>query len=211
MTRTASALMVAALMASTIVVAQRRSTPPGTGAGRAGTKSSAIATCTNELGSGVSTRRRFCDVLIAQKGTGSVALAIPAHTGNTTLRFDLHNRFTVPAANQPAVQAFARHVAVAAIVGPTGTVIDHATVTSEIRSAADLFDLIAGAGPGGVKAIGPGRAESYAIALPGTLTSVGIVGLWLDATTARGRELFDTPGRPVAIISAMRVEYAPAR
>ena len=182
--------------------AQRRTAAPAP-------KTSTAATCVSEVGAGVSTKRRFCDVVIAKKGVDSVVIPIPAHRGTSTLKFDLHNRFTVPASNQAA--AFARHVAVIAIISQAGDVIERATVTAEFRKPADLFDLIAGATPAAVKAIGPGKAESYTITVPANVTSVGLIGLWLDATTARGRELFDTPGRPVALVSGIKVEYTPAR
>jgi hypothetical protein len=39
------------------------------------------------------------------------------------------------------------------------------------------------------------------------VTAVGIVGLRVELTTARVRAAFDTPGRPVAIVSNMRIEY----
>lgn len=200
--------MTAAAIAFAIaptLIAQRRSTPA------TATKTSTAATCASEVGNGVSTKRRFCDVLIAQKGADSVQIPVPAHRGTTTLKFDLHNRFTVPASNQTPVQAFARHVAVIAVVSQTGEVIDRATATAEFRKPADLFDLIAGASPAGVKAIGPGHAESYTITVPANVTAIGLIGLWLDSTTSRGRELFDTPGRPVALVSGIKVEYTPLR
>lgn len=185
-------------------IAQRRTAAPAT-------KTSPAATCVSEVGSGVSTKRRFCDVVIAQRAADSVLIPVPAHRGASTLRFDLHNRFTVPASAQTPSQAFARHVAVIAIVSQTGDVIDRATATAEFRRPADLFDLIAGAGPAGVKAIGPGRAESYTITVPASVTAIGLIGLWLDSTTSRGRELFNTPGRPVALVSGIKVEYTPLR
>ena len=187
------------------MIAQRRAAAPAP-------KTSTAATCVSEVGSGVSTKRRFCDVLVAEKGAGSVLIPVPAHRGTSTLRFDLHNRFTVPPSNQTtAAQSFARHVAVVAVVSQTGEVIDRATATAEFRRPADLFDLIAGAGPGGVKAIGPGRGESYTITVPANVTAVGLIGLWLDETTSRGRQIFNTPGRPVALVSGIKVEYTPAR
>jgi len=203
MMRVAMTAAAIALAIAPTLIAQRRAAAPAT-------KTSTAATCVSEVGNGVSTKRRFCDVVIAQKAADSVVIPVPAHRGTATLRFDLHNRFTVPASNQTAAQAFARHVAVIAIVSQAGTVIDRATATAEFRKPADLFDLVAG-GPGGVKAIGPGRAESYTITVPANVTAIGLIGLWLDQTTARGRELFDTPGRPVALVSGIKVEYTPAR
>jgi hypothetical protein len=47
------------------------------------------------------------------------------------------------------------------------------------------------------------------VPIPPGLTSVGIVGIRLDVLTAAGSDSFDTPGRPIAIVSNMQVEYTP--
>ena len=177
---------------------------------RLSTKVTTAATCAADLGSGVKSRRQFCDVMIASSGAASISMEIPSHTGPATLRFDLHNRFTVPAAAVPPSVAFMRHSALVAVVGPDGTAIDRAGVVREYRTVDDLFDRIGGGGrAGGVKAVAPGPAESIRVTIPAGVSSIGIVGVRLHVLTRAGDEAFDSPGRPVAIVSNLRIEYTP--
>ena len=186
------------LVAGMPVVAQR------------GVRVATSAECAAPLGAGLKTKRAFCDVLIATAPADSISVAIPPHTGSSTLRFDLHNRFTVPAIVVPGALTFARHEAIVSVIRPTGDVISQAAVVREFRVVADLFDQIGGgANPGGVKAVAPGEGESVRITIPSGLTSVGIVGTRLAVLMRTTREVFDTPGRPVAIVSNVRLEYRP--
>jgi hypothetical protein len=170
------------------------------------------AACKGDLGVGTKSGRRFCDVVITVNPAESIVMKIPDHIGPATLMFDLHNRFRVPATETPPAQAFARHTALVGIVRPKGEIIDRAVVTSEFRSLADLFDRIAGTGPGGFKTDAPGRrVEAVRVTIPPNLSSIGIVGIRLDVLTATGSDPFDTPGRPIAIVSNLRIEYTPAR
>jgi hypothetical protein len=169
------------------------------------------AECAADLGAGVKTKRAFCDVLVAGTPDASVQMTIPARTGTATLLFDLHNRFTVPAAVLPPVLMFARHEAVISVIQPTGEVIGRAAVVREFRSPADLFDQIGGGSrPGGVKAVAPGPAEAVRFAIPSGVSTIGVVGVQLRVLTRAGEEMFEAPGRPVAIVSNLRVQYTPA-
>jgi hypothetical protein len=170
----------------------------------------AESTCAAQLGAGIKSDRPFCDVLIGATPDESVGIAIPAYTGTATLLFDLHNRFTVPAIMVPGPLTFARHEAVVSVIRPTGDVIGKAAVVREFRDLTDLFDQIGGgSNPGGVKAVAPGQAESIRMTVPAGLTSVGIVGTRLTVLTRLSQEVFETPGRPVAIVSNVRVQYRP--
>jgi hypothetical protein len=170
------------------------------------------AACKADLGAGTKSGRRFCDVVITVNPAESIVMKIPAHVGPATLMFDLHNRFRVPAAETPPAQAFARHTALVGVVRPKGEIIDRAVVTSEFRNLADIFDRIGGTGAGGLKIDAPGRrVEAVKVVIPPNLASIGIVGISLTVLTATGNEMFDTPGRPVAIVSNLRVEYTPAK
>lgn len=167
-------------------------------------------TCASDLGSGVASKRRFCDVVIASAAARSVSVPIPARTGPATLMFDLHNRFTVPAAQTDLAAAFARHVAVASIIRSTGDVIEQVAVSRDFRTAADLFDRIGGAARGDKPlTTAPGEPIAVRVSIPTGLTSVGIVGARLEETRAAGKAAYDTPGRPIAIVSNIRVEYTP--
>jgi hypothetical protein len=138
-------------------------------------------------------------------------VTIPSRTGAATLHFDLHNRFTVPALAVPPLLAFARHEALVSVIQPSGDVIGRAAVLREFRSVTDLFDQIGGGGrPGGVKAVAPGAPEAVRFTVPASVSTVGIVGIRLKVLTRSGEETFETPGRPVAIVSNLRVQYTPA-
>jgi hypothetical protein len=183
----------------------QRATPRGRAAAAATT-----AKCAAELGQGVTTGRRFCDVIVATKAVDSIAITIPPHRGTAKLLFDLHNRVAARSeAGQPP-QVFARNSATVAVIGPK-TEISRAAAVSEFRTLADLFDRIAGGGAGGVKAVGPGPASPIDVTVPAGITAVGIVGVRLEVVTRLGRQSYDTPGRPIAIVSNIRAEYTPLR
>jgi hypothetical protein len=169
------------------------------------------AACAASLGAGLESRRTFCDVLIGATGADSVAMSVPPHTGASTLLFDLHNRFTVPVADASAAEAFARHEAIVSVVTPAGDVLGRAAVVREFRTMDDLFDRLGGGGrPGGMKGVAPGLPEPARFIIPVGVQAVGIVGSRLTVLTpANGLQTFDTPGRPVALISHLRIEYQP--
>lgn len=170
----------------------------------------AESTCAAQLGNGLKSKRPFCDVLIGSTPNESVGIEIPPYRGTATLLFDLHNRFTVPPIMIPGPLTFARHEAVVSVIRPTGEVIGRAAVVREFRTLDDLFDQIGGgSNPGGVKAVAPGRGESIRMTVPAGLDAVGIVGSKLTVLTRTSRDVFDTPGRPVAIVSNVRVQYRP--
>ncbi|HUF48122.1 MAG TPA: hypothetical protein VMM93_09910 [Vicinamibacterales bacterium] len=179
--------------------------------GRIGTgRVTTDARCVANLGMGQKSGRRFCDVIIAQTAVESVAMVVPARAGPATLRFDLHNRFVVSDARRPPAEAFERHAALVAIVTGAGEEIVRAAVTREYRTIEDVFDRISGGGrDAGLKAVAPGGAEAVVAILPEGVTSIGIVGVNLERVSAGGREMFDAPGRPVALASNFRIEYTP--
>jgi hypothetical protein len=202
------AAVLGVMIAATCVAAVPAQRATGRGAiGRVTTD----VQCAADLGAGVKSRRIFCDVLVANTPAGSVMMTIPSRKGSATLHFDLHNRFTVPAVAVPPILAFARHEAVVRVIQPSGDVIGSAAVVREFRSVTDLFDQIAGGGrPGGVKAVAPGTPEAVRFTIPSGVSSLGIVGVRLKVLTRSGEETFEAPGRPVAIVSNLRVQYTPA-
>ena len=91
----------------------------------------------------------------------------------------------------------------------TGELLGRGAVTSEFRTAKDMFERIGGgAGPGGAKAVAPLGSETVMTTIPAAVTQVSLLGELLDALTSIGRETA-APGRPVAIVSNVRVEYRP--
>ncbi|PYR59591.1 MAG: hypothetical protein DMF85_07370 [Acidobacteria bacterium] len=61
-----------------------------------------------------------------------------------------------------------------------------------------------------MKAVAPAGDEAIRIAIPAGVDQVSLLGETLDATTPAGHETMVLPGRPVAIVSNMIVEYHPA-
>ncbi len=165
-------------------------------------------TCGAELGTGMKSRRKFCDVIISTDPKDGVMMTIPAHTGPTTLRFDLHNRYTLPAPGATSAQTYAKHTAVVAVLDQNGTLVSRAAVSRELRADVDVFDRVGGgAGPGGAIAVAPGRAESVTVELPEAVAAVSVVGISLEAVSLSEQGTFVTPGRPVAVGSNFRIEY----
>jgi hypothetical protein len=166
--------------------------------------------CPETLGTGVRTGATFCFVLAGGEPAKGVIVGIPRHVGPATLMFDLHNRHTYSDEDIRAGRGFAKYTAVIAVLTMSKDLLDRGAVQSEFRTARDLYDRIAGgAGPGGVKAVAPLGREEVLITIPAAIEQVSLLGEVLEATTAAGHETA-TPGRTVAIVSNVRVEYRPA-
>jgi hypothetical protein len=171
----------------------------------------AVLKCQSELGIGVKTKRSFCDVFTGREPVEGVIVQIPPHTGTARLLFDLHNRHTYSEEQVRARKAFARYTATIGVLTMKNDLIARGVVQSEFRTAEDLYDRIAGgAGSTGVKAVAPTGLESIAVTLPANVTEVSILGEKLEAVRLDGREGYVLPGRPIATISNVVVEYRPA-
>lgn len=192
---------------TTALLPARQSVPARIPGGRITT----THTCAANLGTGAKSRRTFCDVIISSTPSESVTLTIPARNGVANLMFDLHNRFELPVVAGFPGASYARHEAVVRAIQADGTVIGRAAVVREFRTTADLFDQLSGGGrPGGVKAVGPGAPEPVRFSVPVGVTTLGIVGEYVRVRTGvGGDETFDAPGRPIAILSNVRLEYRP--
>jgi hypothetical protein len=167
--------------------------------------------CPSPLGSGVSSGRVFCDVPIGRTPADGITITIPPHKGATVLTFDLHNRMTFSEELVRAGRAYARLTATVGVMTMDNTLITRAVVQSEFRTAADLFDRIGGgAGPSGLKAVAPTGAEPIRVELPAEMNQVCVLGEKLAAKRPDADELFTGPGRPIALISNVMVEYVPA-
>jgi hypothetical protein len=166
--------------------------------------------CPEQLGVGVRTGAAYCFVLAGSDPAQGVLVTIPPHAGPASLLFDLHNRHTYSDEDVRAGRGYAKYTAVVAALTMKGEMLNRGAVQSEFRTVKDLYERVAGgAGPGGVKAVAPLGRESITIAIPASVDQVSLLGEVLDAITAAGRETA-TPGRTVAIVSNVRVEYRPA-
>jgi hypothetical protein len=171
--------------------------------------------CPSILGNGVTSQRLYCDVLSGTDPAAGLRVTIPAHTGPVTLFFNLHNRQTYSESEIKAGRGFARYTATLRVVRPTGEVLERAVAQSEFRTAKDLVERIGGgAGPGGVKAVAPTGTEPVALVLPEDVTEVVLLGEKLLIERLSGTEVIAgsvSPGRPLAIVSQVEVEYRPGK
>jgi hypothetical protein len=176
------------------------------------TRAAAELQCPSELGVGIKTGRRFCDVLTGRDPQGGVLVTIPPHRGPVILSFELHNRHTYSEELIKAKTAFREYTATIGVLTMDNTLIDRAVIQSQFRVAADLFDrLHGGAGPGGMKAVAPTGSELISIELPADVgEQVSFLGEKLRIVLADGGvDNFTAPGRPIAAISNVMLEYRP--
>ena len=168
-------------------------------------------TCPSLLGEGVQTRRSFCDVLSARDPAAGIVITLPPHAGPMTLTFDLHNRHTYSEELVKTNRAYRHYTATIGVLTSDNTLLTRSVVQNEFRTAADLVDRVSGgAGPGGVKAVAPTGTESITVTIPEAEATVSILGEKLTVVRADGIDNFSAPGRPVAIISNVTVQYRPA-
>jgi hypothetical protein len=169
-------------------------------------------TCPAPLGIGVTTKVSFCDVMADQDPAAGVLITLPPHKGPVTLSFNLHNRHTYSEEQVKANRAYTRYTATIGVLTMDNNLISRAVVQSEFRNANDLIDRIGGgAGPAGVKAVAPTGSEAISITIPEIEDRVSILGEKLTQERLDGGPTtYASPGRPIAIISDVMIEYRPA-
>jgi hypothetical protein len=190
----------------------KKTQPAKKAATPAPTRIQATLHCPSELGTGVRTGRAFCDVLAGREPLDGILVTIPPHRGPVTLSFELHNRHTYSEDLVKAKTAYRKYTATIGVLTMDNTLVQRAVIQSEFRAERDLFDRIGGgAGAGGVKAVAPSASEFVAIELPADVgEQVSILGEKLAVERPGGVDNFVSPGRPVATISNVMVEYRPA-
>jgi hypothetical protein len=171
----------------------------------------ALFECPSVLGTGLTTQRTYCDVLTGRTPAEGIAIKLPPHAGDVTLTFDLHNRHTYSEELAKTYRGFRRYMATVGVLTADNTLISRAVIQNEFRTERDLVERIGGgAGPGGVKAVAPTGTESIRITIPAAEQSVSIVGEKLAVVRVDGTDNFTAPGRPIALVSNMTLEYRPA-
>jgi hypothetical protein len=167
-------------------------------------------TCPAPLGVGVRSRLSFCEVMAGRDPAGGVIVQIPPHKGPATLTFDLHNLHTYSEEQVKAHRAFARYTATIGVLTLDNTLISRAVVQNEFRAAGDLFDRVGGgAGPGGVKAVAPTGKESITVLIPEGELAVSLLGEKLAVERIESPGTYSQPGRPIAVVSNVMLEYRP--
>ena len=163
--------------------------------------------CPSVLGVGVDTDRIYCDVLIGNEVADGIIVVIPPHRGSATVTFTLYGRHTYSEDEVARGRGYIEYLASTA-VATTETVLARPVVLAEFRAEADLVDRVSGgAGPGGVKAVAPVGGEGIQVTVPEGVREISIVGLELRVKRVDGQESFSSPGRPIAVISDVQVEY----
>jgi hypothetical protein len=167
-------------------------------------------TCPTPLGVGIVTQISFCEVAIGRDPKEGILVALPPHRGPLTLTFDLHARHLYSEEDIRANRAYARYTAGIGVLTMDNTLISRAVVMAEFRTAHDLLDRIGGgAGPGGVKAVAPIGDEKISIEIPESENEVSILGERLTVERQDGTQTFTQPGRLIAAISNVAIQYRP--
>jgi hypothetical protein len=169
-----------------------------------------VIVCPSPLGIGVNTKLSFCDVMSGRDPAAGILISLPPHKGPTILTFNLHNRHTYSEEQVKANRAYARYTATIGVLTMDNTLISRAVVQNEFRKESDLIDRIAGgAGPTGVKAVAPTGQEAISITIPEEEDRVSLLGEKLTHERLDGTATYTSPGRPIAVISDVMVEYQP--
>jgi len=167
--------------------------------------------CPTPLGVGVNTKLEYCDVMSERDPSAGVIIRIPEHKGPVTLSFDLHNRHTYSEEQVKANRAYSRYTATVGVLTMDNTLLTRAVVQNEFRKVTDFVDRIGGgAGPAGIKAVGPTGTESVSVVIPEEEMQVSVLGEKVTVERVDGTATYTSPGRPVAIISNVMIEYRPA-
>lgn len=167
--------------------------------------------CPSLLGEGVGTKLQFCDVLTGRDPADGIIIKLPPHTGPVTLTFDLHNRHIYSEELIKTNRAYRHYTATIGVLTAHNDLLSRFVVQNEFRTAGDLIDRVAGdVSPGGLKAVAPTGLASIQIEIPAAEESVSILGDKLSIIRPDGVDSFIAPGRPIAIVSNVMLQYRPA-
>jgi hypothetical protein len=173
----------------------------------------AMVECPVMLGDGVRDGVSYCDVVIGRDPLGGIVIRFPPHQGPVTVTFNLHNRHTYSEEQVKTNRAYHRYTATIGVLALDNTLLSRFYVQNEFRTPADLVDRIrGGSGPGGLKAVAPTGTEPITIVVTedDAKDGVSILGEKLSVVRVDGSDSFTAPGRPIAVISNVMLEYRPA-
>lgn len=171
----------------------------------------AVLECPSVLGEGVQTKLTFCDVLTGNDPAGGIIIKLPPHRGPVMLTFDLHNRHIYSEELIKTNRAYRHYTATIGVLTADNTLLSRAVVQNEFRTAADLIDRVVGdVSPGGLKAVAPTGSQVIRVEIPATEETVSILGEKLAIIRQDGIDNFSAPGRPIAIVSSVTLQYRPA-
>ena len=175
-------------------------------------KTEAVAlVCPSPLGQGVATQRDFCSIQADIEPSAGAIVRLPPHRGPATLSFDLHNRHMYSAELVDRGRGYTRATATIGVLAMDKTLLTRAVVQTEFRAAVDLFDRVAaGAGMAGVKAVAPIGSEPVTLEVAEGVNAVSILGEKLVIVGVDSSETITGAGRPIAVVSNVRLRYRPA-
>jgi hypothetical protein len=170
----------------------------------------AMVNCPSVLGTGTLTQRTYCDVQIGNDAAAGIIVNFPPHAGPVRLMFDLHNRHTYSAELVKSKRAYSSYTARLGVLTLNNFLLSRYVIHNEFRTEADLFDRVSGgSGPGGLKAVAPTGIEPIEIDVPEEHEGVSILGERLSVVRLDDVDTFTAAGRPMALISNVRIEYTP--
>lgn len=207
------ALFVLGSLSPVPLGAQARRTParPAAPAAQATTTVDVALQCPSSLGTGVQTKRAYCDVMTGRDQADGIIIQLPPHTGPVTLRFNLHNRHLYSDDLVQSGRAYRRYTATIGVLTSDNTLLSRFVVQNEFRAVTDLSERIgAETGQGLVKAVAPTGLEPVVLVIPQEETAVSILGEKLTVIRPDGVDNFTSPGRPIALVSGVTLEYRPA-
>lgn len=138
-------------------------------------------------------------------------MRLPPHRGPATLTFDLHNRQMYSAELVDSGRGYTRATATIGVLAMDGTLLGRAVIQTEFRRAGDLLDRVAaGGGLPGVKAVAPVGSEPVVIEIPADVDAVSLLGEKVVVVRADGTETIGGAGRPIAVVSNVKLQYRPA-
>ena len=170
----------------------------------------AMVNCPSVLGTGTLTARTYCDVQIGNDAAAGIIVNFPSHAGPVRLMFDLHNRHTYSAELVKSKRGYSSYTARIGVLTLNNFLLSRFVIHNEFRTEADLFDRVSGgSGPGGLKAVAPTGIEAIEIEVPEEHEGVSILGERLSVVRLDDVDTFTAAGRPMALISNVRIEYTP--
>lgn len=206
MSRVVKAFVCAAVMAALAggeAMAQRRG--GSAAAAPAVRRETPKYACPSVTGVGVNTKRRYCDVRIANVVEDGIRIELPPRTGAAVLQFDLHPRFSVSG----TTVAPQRHDVMVALVGADGSVLERGAARGELRTIKDVFDRLSPVGGRGTIAAAPGLPQRIRVSIPASHAFVSLVGMRLDVQLPSKMDRIETVGRPIAVASNFEISYTP--
>lgn len=204
-------LLLSVVVVAPVASAQTARPAPRRSAAAARKTEAANIVCPAVLGAGLTTKKTYCDVLTGRDPASGIVVTLPPHQGPVTLTFELHNRHTYSEELVKQNRSYRRYTATIGVLTADNTLISRAAVQTEVRTEKELVERIGGgAGPGGIKAVAPTGTEGVRIVIPADEDSVSILGEKLTVLRVDGVDTFSAPGRPIALISDVQVDYQPA-